>query len=351
MTEPFGGASFRITRRAPRTFLSALVLLAIVLALGEGAARSAFVRRNLAGPSVGGSHHQIGPKLERLDALVRAKGSPDCIFLGSSMVVRGLDPERIRAVTAQHGGRAVECFNFGLFALNASGAGVMAEILAERYHPRLLVFGTSFRDYVPELGAPVDGPWTDFRSGRFSVAGALIEHSASYRRYLTYRDFGRARYWADWTNRAAFEERVTPEGFWPRTEVERVDGPPDARLYKDMYRALGSFSMDAAERAGLRRVIDLSRRGTRVLVLEMPVPRTCLAMLPKGDADYRTFRHTLEGDAAAAGVPFWATTDLDLVPAQGWADFFHLNGRGAAAFTDWVGPRLAEHLAGLDASR
>jgi len=342
LNEPREGVALRLGRRPPRTLLCALATVAILLAAGEAAVRTDVVRRRLAGPSVGGSHQQISPKLEMLDDITRRKGAPDCIFLGSSMVVRGLDPARIRVVTAEQGGHPLECFNFGLFALNATGAGVIAEILAARYHPRLLVYGTSFRDYVPELGAPVHGPWTDYRTGRFSLAGALIDHSALYRHYLTYRDFGRVHYWADRKTRAEFDERVTPEGFWPRHETEKVDGRPREHIYKEMYRALAAFSMDSQERAGLQRVLGLRRRGTPLLVLEMPVPPTCITMLPRGDDDYRAFLRAVEGDAAREGVPFWTTTALDLVPANGWADFFHLNQEGAAVFSDWVGRRLAD---------
>jgi hypothetical protein len=39
---------------------------------------------------------------------------------------------------------------------------------------------------------------------------------------------------------------------------------------------------------------------------------------------------------------FLETTRLDLIPDDGWADYSHLNSKGAVIFSKWLGKQLGK---------
>src|SRR4051794_37844514 len=118
------GSTLQVTRPivGPVT-RAAVIILIVVLGGSEVLARSAPIQSILVAPSVGSEQYQLGPKLLLLDRLIQRDGPVDCIFIGSSMVLRGIDPEIVSAAYRDETGRSIKCFNFGLFSLDAAAAG------------------------------------------------------------------------------------------------------------------------------------------------------------------------------------------------------------------------------------
>ena len=48
----------------------------------------------------------------------------------------------------------------------------------------------------------------------------------------------------------------------------------------------------------------------------------------------------MRAEASRAHAPFWRKTSWELIPNDGWVDVWHLNGRGARAFSRWLGDRV-----------
>jgi hypothetical protein len=104
-----------------------------------------------------------------------AEGPVDCIFIGSSMVAVGIDPQVFAEAYTAQTGDPLRCFNFGQLGFTAFESAEWAEIVIRRYHPRLLIYGHSMRDYNSlaegELAAPTNNPWELYQLGEFTIEG------------------------------------------------------------------------------------------------------------------------------------------------------------------------------------
>ena len=92
---------------------------------------------------------------------------------------------------------------------------------------------------------------------------------------------------------------------------------------------------------GLVELAGLGRSGVEVALVELP---TLAGALPPeaGTRDLRQiFVERVSPVAAAEGMPFFQIDDGAAIPDDGWADLGHLNRHGAAAYSGWLGTRLA----------
>ncbi|MBE0582280.1 MAG: hypothetical protein IH612_00800, partial [Desulfofustis sp.] len=145
--------SIQIKRPVGGIILRALVLLLVFLAALEGAARTSFVQNKLEVASLGNYHYQFEIKWFHLQRYVKTNGGVDVIFLGSSLVNSGVQPEAVnQAWTAESGQPPLRIFNFGVEGLTIEPNSVVARLLVETYHPKVIVFGTEIRDYVANNG-------------------------------------------------------------------------------------------------------------------------------------------------------------------------------------------------------
>jgi hypothetical protein len=74
----------------------------------------------------------------------------------------------------------------------------------------------------------------------------------------------------------------------------------------------------------------------------MPVPPAHFAYFKNGRSDFEQYVTEVENIVASSQVPFWRTTDLQLIPAEDWWDPSHLNVRGAKIFSEWLGHHVGE---------
>src|SRR6188474_926496 len=84
--------SWQVTTRPFKAAALALALGVGIAGACEVAARSDTARRHLPVPSYGTRIRFFDLQMARLNALVRDHGAVDCMFLGSSGVLHGLDP-------------------------------------------------------------------------------------------------------------------------------------------------------------------------------------------------------------------------------------------------------------------
>jgi hypothetical protein len=311
------------------TVLLGLLLLIGGMGIAEVVVRVPGLRPYLAPPMVSG-HRQIGVKLDLLDRLQSAGKSPDCYLIGSSMVLRGIEPEVLARKYTEATGEQITCFNFGLQGLNIRGAADLAEILAAHAHPRLIIYGTSFRDFAGEFGFGMGIPWSEYQMGHGSMEGALESGLLSYRTLLGYAE-GSAASKADLG--------LSPYGFLAGDAVGDVEDAPDGMTRH--YEALADYQITSQSLVDLRRLLALNSGQTRVVVIEMPVPETTLSFLGGGEADYRLFMDTIQAETSSQGVPFWPTMNASLIPDTGWINATHMNQSGATIFSAWLAAQLA----------
>jgi hypothetical protein len=339
------GNTLQLRRPFGRTFGWALALAVTILAAAEGLARSETVQAHLPPPGVGSSNVVFEFRLHYLDTLVKREGRVDCLFVGNSMTVRGVDPEIFAGAYRQQTGEDIICFNFGIRGATASTIGPMAEIFVERYHPRLLIYGSTARDYGEGLRTSskkvvLDIPWTQYQLGRASFEGWLISSSYAYRQYLALLDGVTHRQPAP---RKDLAPSLTAYGFdRGDRQAARVDVSPDLEEYANLVEAFADYRVSEEDLQGLAWIVALEKRGVEVVIVEMPLPPTALEVFGDGEADYRLYLDRVGAYAQEHDVPFWRTHTLDLIPDDGWRDHFHLNLTGAEAFSAWLGEQVGQ---------
>ena len=343
------GESFAVEKPDWRVLRMTLVFIVGLFILGELFFSLDPVQAALTGPRIGSRHRQFEIQIARLDKLVREGEPIDCIFLGNSMVWLGIDPLEVSQVFERRTGQEIHCFNFGVSALPASSAGEIARMLVDRYHPRLLVYGTFARDYAIPADAEdayvvSDTPWLYYRNGEFNLKGWLYDHSSFYQYRGHVRDFLLINYLED-----VFVQNNTPRyqayGLDPKLDI-RVDvhTSPDFEAVdnRDPVKWLGHFAIQSENLEGLRRIVQESDSGVTVIVVEMPFFETAYKFFPNGKQDYNRYADQVESIAVSRHVPFWRLEDQPVLPAESWWDYFHLNLQGARLFSQWLGNDLAD---------
>jgi hypothetical protein len=321
-----------------QTFALALCILALIAGASEAAARL-WLDGSSVPEAVGSANTVFDQKIGILDELVEREGRVDCILLGSSVVLNALDPDLVAEAYTQHTGEPLACYNFGIPALSSRTAGLIAELLVERYQPRLLVYGLTLRavaDGVWESGRiynDVAGtPWVRYERGTFSVAGWLTAHSSAFRHFLAYRNWTQHEF----SNRLSEHKNAPRDGYMPFDARSPLD---PAAITTPSYFA--PFVMSPQELAGLDQVLALQGQ-TRVVLVDMPLPLFFREGFDGGAAAYQGHITDLDARGAEWGVPLWQTNPLDMIPDDHWAkDGQHVNGLGARILSGWLGEQIA----------
>jgi hypothetical protein len=344
------GGTLRLKRPFGKTFGLSIICFALLLLAGEAIARTDQLQALLIPPNMGTRHYEFGPKLFQLKSIVKKEGAIDCIFLGNSMVNYAIDPEVFASAYKEATGEEIRCFNFAIDAIPASVAGVLAPILVEEFHPKVLIYGTSARDYsVPredeETTVILDTDWIRYRLGNFNIRGLLLQYSYLYRYRYYFPRLSRLNFRDTLRSRAIY--RVSESGFIPLTdEGIEIDNPPDPndQSLKRGFDLLYDYTMQVDNLDGLTNIINLNGPDLQIIIVEMPVPDTFIYFFENRKVDYQLFIDQVNGQAQTGSVPFLETGDLALIPDNGWADYSHMNPIGARAFSQWLGQRVGETL-------
>lgn len=346
-----------------KTLTLTMVFLLLFGLAAEWIARLEIFQAPLTPPRMGSRHYQLGHKLALLDRVIRKAGRVDCIMLGSSMVDNDFDPAAFETGYKEMTGRDMHCFNFGIDASSAASTAVLARIIVEDYHPRLLMIGTDPRDYAvaredPDPAVVLNTPWVAYRQGHFSLEGWLLDHSYLYR----YRQhLGRlARFQAGGTlwSSTKVNYEILPNGFTPLSKVSTYinDAPdPGDDSFEVTYytRIYSSYEMLRENLVGMESITGYNGSGIQVILVEMPVSDGLYYFFGDREADYNQFLTQVGELAALHHVPFWQTEPLDFIPDNGWVDYSHLNQTGAEIFSTWLGQQVgrAEHQGSIQTLR
>ena len=271
-------------------------------------------------------------------------------MVGSSMVDVGFDPESFEETYWQATGREIRCFNFGIDASSAASAAALTRIIIEDYHPRFIIFGTDPRDYaIPSTdrdpAAILGTPWIQYRQGRFSMEGWLLDNSYFYRyrqhlSRLLHFSF-QETIWAE----TELSFPILPNGFTPlrktNTRVHEPPNPEDTSYEVTYYsRIYATYTMLDENLTALETMLAYNEPDTQVIVIEMPVSDGLYYFFGQGIADYAQFIHGVTELTGRYQIPFWQTEPLDFIPDDGWSDYSHLNVTGAEVFSVWLGKQV-----------
>jgi len=337
------GQTLKIKRPFGRTILLAAILLIILLVLVETAARTNFVRDALPTPIIASGHKRLDIKLTLLDDLVKEEGRIDCIFLGGSDVNAAINPGLFNRTYGKKTGEKLICFNFGLDGFIPPAAAVMAKILVEKYHPRLLVWGfspTSFGDEFKRkpTGIVTQNPWCRYRLGDFNFGGWLTEHSYAYRYFLRFRTWlERPDYFEKLSIRG---EKTSKYGYHTPERIGRIMHFKRDEEKENRYREmLSKFDIAVEAAAALEQVLRLKKK-KKIILVDIPVHPGLLTLHERGVAAHRKTALYIKKRAGQKGVLFLSTNRFDFIPQKGFRDINHMNTIGSGIFSRWLGRQV-----------
>lgn len=340
------GPTLRLTIPSGGTLLLAGAMLIFLIGSLEYLARLDSVRDVLPPPGVGADHRPFEIQLARLERLEDEGLPTDCIFLGDSSIHSAVNPSVFMPRYEAASGEPIRCFNFGVGGLTVQSAAILSKILLSDYEPRLLVYGLD----IARLGQFEDNlinnwlrtsAWVQHKQGRSNLEGWLIEHSNAYRYFLPYRNWMRKDYMEIINQQTSEGAGVDRYGYLPRQQtMESIAEDPNPIDEPRYFERFANFEVSKNQ---IKTVLQMAADGHQEIfvVLEMPLHRTYYSFFPRGRDDYESALVSLENALASNGVPFVATSHLDLFPDGMWINRNHLNSRGALVFSEWLAQELA----------
>jgi hypothetical protein len=347
MTPDHAAPSWQASSSVFLTPAVALILLAAVLGGAELATRVPAVRDALHVPSVGSSSRRFELQLAGVERYVASRGGVDCLVLGNSTALMGVDPDALNRSYRHSMGQPLRCFNFGVDGMTASAAGAIAPILVDRYRPRLLIYVVSARDVGQSVEGPAlaADPWVRYQGGTFSLDGWLASHSEAFGYFLLYRQ------WLDpvrWPA-AKSSSGTTATGFFP-IDGHRSLSPELWARTQALYDEIARHPLSDPELTGFARLVALSGPSVRVVVIEAPGHQRLRRWVRHAGSFYGDAIAHMRHEARRRQVPFWRAPSQRLIAPDSWVDFVHVDRTGAARFSEWIGARLAAaaHTGRLD---
>ena len=324
-----------ITTPIGQTFLRSVLYLSLFCATLELFARTPAARAWFPRESYGTSHPHFELQLVRLRERVARGDSVDCIFIGNSQVLYGIDPQVVDAAYREASGREIHCQNFGLGGLTPRTTGPLVRVLIENFHPSLIVFETGILDYSSSSMEGTDAsimssPWMKYQLGEFSIDGWLYQNSSGFRRI-----FG-----LDRTLKYIEEKKtlIEADGY---ASLTGQTGTPLQDQIEFFENNLANLEITQPQVDGLQALLALNPSQVQVVVIETPIHPVFYAAKRKVRALQPEFESMLTARAAENGVALWLTRDSLNLPEPQWHDLAHLNTEGSAYFSRQIGLFLA----------
>jgi lysophospholipase L1-like esterase len=321
-------------------FFSVFLWLVVLVILAELILRFEPINDFVGVPYRGSTHRQLEIQLARIKNFSESESDFNCLFIGSSMVWLGINPEVFSDSYKHTSGEELKCFNFGVATMPAGAAAVITGILVKEYQPEIIIFGTSARDYAIPLDAEdykviVETPWVQYQSRNYSVAGWLYSNSYFYTHL---RNFNRLLKF----DRSVFKDIGINDfdrtGFLPR--VGAIPEENKQTAFNDSQKWLAEYQVLEENADGLRKIAEYSKENIQVVFFETPVQSEYYSHFVKGEADFNKYVETISFVSSEYHVPYIRTNHLGIIPVDGWWDENHLNLKGANIFSWWLGEQM-----------
>jgi hypothetical protein len=249
--------------------LSLILWFVLFVIFAELILRFEPVKNYLSVPYLGSSHRQLEIQVARVKNFSESENKFNCLFIGSSMVWLGVNPEVFSDSYKNSTGEELTCFNFGVSAMPAGATAVMTEILVKEYQPKIIFFGTSARDYAIPLDAEdykviIETPWVQYQSGRFSIEGWLYSNSYFYSHL---RNFNRLLRFDQTVFKDIGINNFDRTGFLPRNGVIKEENIQAA--LDDAQKWLADYQVLPENVDGLRNIAQHSNQNIQVVFLKL----------------------------------------------------------------------------------
>lgn len=330
--------SLKVTLPIGQVLFQSIVWLLLFCGSVELFSRTLVGRRLFHYETYGSGHPDFDTQIVRIKGRVTQDGHIDCIFLGDSQVLRGIDPAIVEKTYFEKTGTPIICQNFGLGGLKPSSAGAITRILIKNFSPSIIIYGTDMFDYTNTFDGAgtsiLSSPWSRYQLGEFSIDGWLIENSNSYRYYL-----GVNRFFSDEDQNIIFIESNGHSTEFSETSI-RIQAE-QLENFNDIITRKPKITKEQLN--GLRDFLSLANQ-VKMIVIETPLHPAYFdkEIFPYNVRFYPDFTNLLVNETSEAGTDLWLTQKTFQAPLDGWHDALHLNKIGATSFSRSVGEYLAD---------
>lgn len=334
-----------------------LLLLSIAFLL-EFAARTDFIQSRVPFQALGTNNIEFEANLDTLTALTEREGPMDCLFIGNSTIGRAIDPKSFGLAYKDQTGIEIRCFNFSVNGTSVPTSILITKILIKIYQPKLIVFGTSIGEYaayfhdIPQERY-TDNPWFKYQLGQFSLEGWITQHSFAYRILLfyTYSANNGLRIQPTLDQAPDNIKERTNYGFAYTDEVKEDINHPTRDDRERFFHNLGGLNYSQHIASSLEELFKLQDQADiQIVVVELPYHKSLITLYDTPGkfeekkeelaSFYKHISAELINVTSLHNILFLRSTYLFMIPDNGWKDREHLNGIGAAIFSQWLGNQL-----------
>lgn len=259
-------------------------------------------------------------------------GQRDVVFIGTSMVLRGLDTETFSASSGRSSYNA---------ALPGGTPELMARWVAEEVLPQLeptvVIWGLGSYDVAPNYGVEQRAAYDDAPASAPGLLASVDNGLSTYSTFLRERSVLRSpgALVADRTDQ--FEVNARQLG--PGGERIIEDAEATAEQPEVLAARLRDFEPDPEDLDTIAQTVALIRAaGSEVVFVEMPVASDFVAAHPNGPADASRTSSAIQQLAHELAVPL--IVDLGAFDDTDFADQVHLRRSSALVFTTRLADRL-----------
>jgi hypothetical protein len=365
--------SLKINRPRTSILARAAILFALACLLGELLARAPFVQARVPYQAYGTNHTQLELQLNILDQFIRQHGAPDCFTFGSSQAFREMDPSVFAQSFETASGEHITCYNFGVTGSQIWSTSILNKILVEKYHPRLVVIGTSFLDYTEGREFQIDerfkdNDWLQYQTSPLTLNslyegwfnGWLTEHSYAWRglNLLSYAAPFGMRMDEGLREYHKWDDEIGENGFAISEKFINPNLPVEEGFVKNLTQEFGNFGVSERNLSALEDTITFTQQaGAQVILAEMMYHPALLELkgprgvVRTGKEDILAFiakvNARLDVIASEHGTIFLHADPSVTIPEDGWFDLYHLNRLGAGPFSAWLGQEAGRALGPL----
>jgi hypothetical protein len=324
-----------------RVGVRVVVAIVVVLLLAELAVRIAGDRLP---PSGRWPTAEYASKVKQLHRLSKTGGAGVVAF-GSSIIDVSFNPARLQPAASGKRG----AYNAGILGTSPSVIAKWANLVVlPATRPDTVLLAVSSRD-LNANGVATRGLDAEFLNapevrhllGTDSFTQRMTRKAETVSQLVGHRELLRRplQSYGVW-HPDAFALELTKSGF--DAELNDKTYRSDAKL-RAYYRAnlLHQFQLSTTESASLERFVrELRARGTRVVLVDVPVTQLYIDLHPRGQADMTDYRAAIDGVVKRTGAEL---VSFGVWPDALFSDPLHVNGKGSARLSDELNAYLAPH--------
>ena len=353
----------KLSYPAGQTLALTVIIFALLVTLAEGLARTTLVQAHVPFQAYGTNHIQFEIQMRNLEQYVAQNSSPDCFILGTSQALRSINPQVFAQAFKEDSGEEIRCYNFSIVGSSLISTRLFTQMLIDRYHPKLIILGTSFLDYIPSnetLPDPrfEDNDWLAYKLGQPTLEGWIVDHSYAFRLLLLFSysapnglHFGEVS-----KEIKKWNSQIGADGYGYSDEVIDVLQAIPSAFWKNFLKQFGEYKTAPWSLDGLEKILQIARQSkTQIIIVEMPYhpsliqPEDSSGHVHPDKAKLENFVLDTNADiqniARQSAVLFWPTSELNIFPNDGWHDRYHLNYYGGEIFSQWLARQVAQAVA------